>query len=572
MREWGKFRMLLYVLVGLILVIVFLVGYGTWMRKRLFGEIDRVEERRVEIMNRPVAAELSKIKQLNMAGDTEEKFDQWRKDWDNIVSQSLPNLEEMLFNAEELTDKYRFHKAEQQVKETDKKIVAIQKSIDEMIKDLNLIVESEEKNRTDITPIKETFHQIKKNMITKRSRFDKTLPALEQSMKAVETQLMNYAAETENGNYLNAREILVHVREAADVLSDQINRIPDLYKDLRKTIPDQMKELRQGKQEMIDDGYYLDQLQIDEQLEEMEKHRLLLETAVNKLALDEAEDGLKGIHDQLDWLYAQLEKEAVSRQRLQELAPAIETNVTRIGTKIKNLSEETAVVQDSYHISDEDLKMHHDLSRSFQKIESVYVDTQTDQQQEAFSAIYEKLEAIKSDLSEMETVADEFNQKIKALRKDEMKARGQVQSLKHQLYEARQILLKSNLPGVPGSFASALQKAGEQLNAVNAKLDEKPLNMVMVQKLLEQAGQDADDVFQQTEKLVDTAKFAEEMIQYGNRYRSDDAEIDQALKKAEQHFRNYDYQSAVETAVHAVEKREPKILKRTELYEDQEAN
>ncbi|MCO7124859.1 selenide, water dikinase [Sporolactobacillus shoreicorticis] len=562
---------MLFVLVGLIIVIVFIVAYGTWMRKRTFGAIDESEKRRVELMNRPIAKELSKIKQLNMAGDTETKFDKWHKDWDTIMSQSLPGIEETLFNAEELTEKYRFHKAELLIKEVNKKMDTIEKHIKEILSELNIIVESETKNREDVTPIKEIVHQIKKDIITKRSQFGRTLSVLESSIKETEDKLRKYESETENGNYLDARQILISVRKDADQLDDQIKRVPELYRDLEKTIPDQIRELRQGEQEMNEKGYLLVHLQMNSQLEEAEKHRQLLVTAVDHLELDEADEGLKGVHEQLDWLYAQLEREVVSRRRLQEITPPIEEHLDRVEGKIKQLNDETENIRDSYHITDEDLKMQRDLSKSFQKLENTFTESQGNENEEPFSVIFTKLERLKKELTDMETVADEFNAKIKALRKDEMNARQQIQQLKRQLFETKQVILKSNLPGVPGSFAAALQKAGEQLKSVYRKLDDKPLNMAIVQTLLDHAGEDIDDVFHQAEKLVDTAKFAEEMIQYGNRYRTDNPEIDQALKTAEQYFRNYDYQASVETAVRAVEKKEPKILKRAELFADRQA-
>ncbi|MCO7175919.1 septation ring formation regulator EzrA [Sporolactobacillus kofuensis] len=562
---------MLFILVGLILLIIFIVAYGAWMRKRTFAGIDRSETRREELLNLPIAKELSKVKNLNMAGDTESKFDLWHKDWDTIVTQSLPEIEETLFKAEEFTEKYRFHKADLLIKEAENKMTTIDSRIKEILSELNTVLESETKNREEVTPIKEIFHQIKKELITKRSQFHRTLPSLEKSVQEIENQLKSYETETENGNYLEARKVLLDVKQAAEKVQNQIKAVPGLYQDLHKAIPDQIKELRQGQQEMIEQEYNLDHLQIDTQLEEIEKHCTLMETAVNELSLEEAKDGLSGIHDQMDWLYAQLEKEVISRKKLQDLTPKFEENLVRVEGKIKELNNETEIIRDSYHIGEEDLKMQHDLGKSFQKLERVFSDTQSEEQQEAFSSIYERIDSLQTDLAEMETVANEFSAKIKTLRKDEMNAREQIQKLKKQLFETKRIIQKSNLPGVPGSFSAAVRKAGEQLESVYLKLDEKPLNMVNVQSLLTQASEDIENVFHQAEKLVDTANFAEEMIRYGNRYRTDYQDIDQELKAAERYFRTYDYQAAVETAVRAIEKKEPKILKRAELYEGHEA-
>ena len=54
---------------------------------------------------------MQKVKQLNMNGQTEEHFERWRNEWDEIVTGQLPDLEELLLDTEEYIDKYRFKKA-----------------------------------------------------------------------------------------------------------------------------------------------------------------------------------------------------------------------------------------------------------------------------------------------------------------------------------------------------------------------------------------------------------------------------------------------------------------------------
>lgn len=571
MREWGKFRML-YVIIGLILIGVIVIVYGAWMRKKMYGEIDRIETWRVELMNRPVAKEIAKVKKLKMVGDTEKKFEKSRSDWDRIITAELPAIEETLFNAEELTDKYRFKKAEKLIKALEEKRKGIEETIDHMLHDLNVVVDSESRNRKDVIPIKESYHQIKKNMITQRNQFRQALPFLEKSVREIDEQFKKYEEESDQGNYVEAREILLNVKKSVDSAQMRIERIPGLFEDLQRTIPNQLKELRQGKKEMTEQGYALDYLQLDSQTEEMEKQLHVLSEAVAKMELDEAQEGCKGIHDQLDWLYAQLEKEVLSRQQLHDLAPSIEKRLDRVGGKIKELADETETVRDSYHIDVEDLKARRDIGQAYQKLEGSFVETREvlNNHTEAFSSIIEKLEKMRADIEQVESLADEFGRKIKALRKDELAARETIQKLKHTLFESKRILRQSNLPGVPASFSDALAEAGNLLKAVNLKLDEKPLDMAGVRSALSQAQEKVDDVRGRADRLVETAALAEEMIRYGNRYRSDYEEIDRELKTAEKLFRDFDYQAAVETAVRAIEKKEPKILKRMDLYQDQE--
>lgn len=564
---------MLYVVIGLILLVVLIVAYGAWMRKKTYGRIDRAETRRVNMMNRPVAKELAKVKQLKMAGDTEKKFEKWRSEWDNIVTGEFPSIEESLFEAEGLTDKYRFKKAQDLVSKLQAKMDTMEERIDKILTELNAVVESESKNRKDVTPIKESYHQIKKLMITKRSQFKEALPLLEKEVKDIDERYNKYGEETENGNYIEARNILLSVKADIDDVQKKIDRVPDLYEDIQRTIPDQIRELRQGSTEMSSQGYSLQHLQIDSQLDEAEKQLHVIEQAVGRLELDEAEEGLKGIHEQLDWLYAQLEKEVLSRQQLHEAAPKIEVRLDRVGQKIDALTAETGVVRDSYHIDTADLQAQREISKSYQKLEQSFseADNALKNHSDAFSSVLEKIKKIGTDIEEIETLADSFDKKIKALRKDELAARQTIQDLKHALFETRQMVLKSNIPGVPEPFVLAMDQAGEQLKNVNVKLDQKPLNMAEVRQALDAAKAKAEEVRAQAEKLVDTAAFAEEMIRYGNRYRSDYPDIDRELQKAEKLFRAYDYQASAETAVRAIEIKEPKILKRFDLYQEHQA-
>ena len=85
--------------------------WGYFFKKKYFKEIDRLEKWKLDIMNRPILDELSKVKQLKMNGETEEMFEHWRSEWDAIITVHMPDVEEFLFDAEEYVDKYRFKKS-----------------------------------------------------------------------------------------------------------------------------------------------------------------------------------------------------------------------------------------------------------------------------------------------------------------------------------------------------------------------------------------------------------------------------------------------------------------------------
>src|SRR5690606_3971271 len=113
--------------------------------KKYYKEIDRLETWKMDIVNRPVPDEMSKVKKLNMTGQTEELFEGWRNEWDEIITTQLPNVEEYLIDAEESIDKYQFRKAKKIQQETDQFLSDIEEKIKKLLHELNNLVGSEEK-------------------------------------------------------------------------------------------------------------------------------------------------------------------------------------------------------------------------------------------------------------------------------------------------------------------------------------------------------------------------------------------------------------------------------------------
>ena len=183
-------------IIGVIVLILIFIIWGYFFKKRYFKEIDRLESWKISITHRPVLEELSKVKQLNMTGETEEMFENWRIEWDAIITDHMPEVEELLFDAEEFVDKYRFSRS----KEIQRKITVKLNEIEEMIKkilyELNELVGSEEKNRLEIEDIKESYRQLKKSLLAHRHNYGKAADKLESSLDEVLQILQKYEEET----------------------------------------------------------------------------------------------------------------------------------------------------------------------------------------------------------------------------------------------------------------------------------------------------------------------------------------------------------------------------------------
>ncbi|WP_338449124.1 septation ring formation regulator EzrA [Niallia oryzisoli] len=554
-----------YIIGGIaVLICIFLAGF--FMKKKFYKETDRLESWKIDITTRPVLDELQKVKQLNMNGETEERFERWRNTWDEIITVQLPDLEELLFDAEEHIDKYRFKKAKVVQTEISSVLENIEEKMKQLLDELQELVGSEEKNRLEIEDLKEVYRESKKTLLAHRYSFGKMEKSLEKRLEEVSKKFSDFDEKTTNGNYLQAREIVVSIHNCLEKTKRDMEIIPNLLMECQSTIPSQLHELTEGYKEMHTEGYVLDHIQAEKEVE-----RISLELAetfgkIEVSDMEEIQEKVVNWKESIDTVYDLLEKEVMAKHEISQRDREI-LDMLQSAKKVNSeLNHEIAHVQESYHLQDADLEVVKSLAKQLDQLFKRYelLEYKMDENLTAYSHLSMDMTAVKEMLDILVAEQAAFSQKLLALRKEELAARDKVKDLKKKVAETIRLISNSNVPGVSEDFKDLLEDAHDSIKDVIKKLNDKPLDIPVVQEYLELAVLTVEKVTKETEELFEMVKLAERVIQYGNRYRSRYASVDKALKEAESLFRSFEYKEAFEVASAAIERVDPGALKRLE--------
>ncbi|WP_057761371.1 septation ring formation regulator EzrA [Cytobacillus praedii] len=553
-------------IIGVIVILIGLFLTGFILKKKYFKEIDRLEAWKMDIVNRPVLEEMSKVKQLNMTGQTEELFERWRTEWDDIVTAQLPNVEEYLFDAEEFIDKYRFNKAKQVQREIDKYLTEIEENIKKLLNELNDLVGSEEKNRTEIEELKDIYRENKKTLLAHRHTYGKAADMLEKQLDDSFAKFQDFNEKTESGNYLEAREIVLTIQAELDQVKEKMEVIPGFMVECFSKIPAQLKELKDGYKDMLEQGFILDHIQLEKETERLEDAIKDYAILIEQTEITDVQKGISEVKDSIDLLYDLLEEEVHSRHFIDK-QDEVTRNMLFTNREInKQLKNEIEIIRQSYHVSDKDIEVQTQLEKRvtqlfkrFEVLEHKIVSQNT-----AHSILKAELDDIRSQLEAVEDEHASFAEKLQMLRKDEMSAREKVKELRKNIAETVRLVSKSNVPGLPQDYQYLMQDAKESIENVIAKLEEQPLNIQTIQQYLEVAMLTVDKVVNTTEEMIETIILVEKVIQYGNRYRSRYPSVEKGLLEAESLFRGYDYRAALEQAATSIEEIDPGAIKRIE--------
>ncbi|WP_080844423.1 septation ring formation regulator EzrA [Cytobacillus gottheilii] len=554
-----------YIIGGIVIVIlIYLTGY--FLKKKYYKEVDRLETWKMDIMNRPVLDEMAKVKQLNMTGQTEELFEAWRYNWDEIVTAELPNVEEYLFDAEESIDKYRFNKAKEALRAIESSLERIEEQIKGLLTEVKDLVGSEEKNRLEIEELKENYRENKKILLAHRHTFGKAEEVLEKQFEKAADLFEQFDEKTEQGNYLEAREIVLAIQEILNHLQKCMETIPELLIECQSKLPSQMSDLRDGYKEMQENGYILDHIQLDKDLEQFQQELNQLLESLHKAELENVQSTVDDMRDSIDLLYDLLEQEVHAKHNLQQQESLVSERFYNSLESNKLLKRELNEICESYHVDQQDKEVQLKLEKTLAALTKKYdvLHHKMKSQGSAQTQLQEEFLQIKSSLDEICLEQEVFSEKLQALRKDEMTARETVAELKKTMTDTIKLVSKSNIPGLSQEYKYLVHDTKESLENVMLKLEEKPLNIPTVQQYLEVSVMTVDKLVQYTEEMIETIQLAEKVIQYGNRYRSSYPSIEKALQEAEQAFRSYDYKTSLEQAASSIEEVDPGALKKIE--------
>jgi septation ring formation regulator len=114
------------------------------------------------------------------------------------------------------------------------------------------------------------------------------------------------------------------------------------------------------------------------------------------------------------------------------------------------------------------------------------------------------------------------------------------------LLQAKAKLKDYKIPVIPNSYFIELKEAGEAIREIIKELDKKPIVIKILNIRVDTARDLVFKIYNKTNDMIKTVSLSEEMIVYGNRYRSSYEEIDLALTKAEELFRRGKYKESLE--------------------------
>ena len=538
-------------ILAVILIIVTIVIIKGNQSKRYKKEIEELDIKKNSLIGVPVLSEITKVKELIKTDNLKEKLDDWDNTFTTIRDEKIPELTDLISDADFFIDKKDYKQAIRKMANIEIEINALKRKMDNLLDEVKVITNSEERNRALITKLKIVYREYQNKFERTKKEYGEIATYLEEEMDDIDTLFAQFEKAMDNNDY-------VSVEKKINLLDDKITRLGKLLEDaptivLMATVlvPNKIDEAITYYYRMKRDGYPLDYLNVEYNIKEIKTKIDNIMDNLKKLELGESIIELKTFIEYFNDLYNDFDKEKeckdLFRQNIKELGYRID-NINKV---VRDIYLQRDDIKYNYNLSYEDINKFSLLNKNLEKINKDYkilVD-QGKMKTFAYSKLVDELNGLSLKLSRLQDDLDFQLRSITSMKDDETRAREQLATIENLLKKAKYRLKDYKIPVIPSSYYIELTEAQDAIREIVKELDKKPIVIKILNIRVDTARDLVFKIYNKTNDMIKLASMSEKVIVYGNRYRSSYEEIDVALNKAEELFKRGKYKESLDLSM-----------------------
>ena len=550
-----------------VVALLLVVGYGTavLMRKRNEALLQHLEERKEALYNLPVNDEVEEVKNMHLIGQSQVAFREWNQKWVDLSLNSFADIENNLFEAEGYNNSFRFIKAKHAIGNIESQIDLIDEDIKMIRAALEDLKEQESKNSGRVLHALDLFEKLQTQVAENVDSYGQALAEIEKQLENIQSEFSQFVTLNSSGDPVEAAEILDKAEDHILALTHIVEKVPAIVEELTVKLPDQLEDLESGHRKLLESGYHFIETDIESRFQQLHASLKRNEANISALELDNAEYENEQAQEEINALYEIFTREIEAHKVVEKLIKNLPSYLAHTKENNQQLQKEIERLSQTFLLSDTETSHVKELQAELSAQEDVVLSAVEDSSEtkQAYSVVQEELEAIQERLKEIEDEQISLGEALAEIEKDDANARQKVNIYANKLHTIKRYMEKRNLPGIPDSFLEIFFSTSNNIEELVKELEAARVNIESVNRWLEILGNDMEQLEEETYRIVQDATLTEQLLQYSNRYRSFDDNVQAAFNKSLYVFEHdYDYAQSLEIISKALDLVEPGVTER----------
>ena len=550
----GQYLIIGSVVVLILIVVIVVLHFIRKMQLKFYKDkVKNLEIQRNLVASTPVLLELSKVEPIIKNDKMEEKYNKWQDRFTHIREHRLTQIDDMLIDLDLYLEKRDYKTCSLNIAKIEIEIYKARESADALLEEIKDITLSEEKYRSIVIKLKSKYRTLTKEFNEHKQLYGDVQEAIDLQLENIERRFLDFEKVMEKNEYNE----VVHIVKALDTMIEHmdiiVKEVPDVLLMANQVIPNRMNEVNLTYKDMLEQGYPLDYLNIEYNLEETKKNIEACLEKVHILNLEGCMFDLKTMLEYFDALFIDFEKERLSKKVFEEVNKDFKKKIDKTNKLVSDVYEQLDDIKHMYDLNEEDVEIIHEVNKVLVVINDDYkkLVAKVDSGATPYSMLQQEVEDLTLRLDAME---DEFDKALKSLGNmydDEVRAREQLEEIQEFLKQCKSKMRAYKLPVITDNYFVQLSEANEAIVEVIKELEQKPIVIKTLNTRVDTARDLVLKLYNTTNEMIKTAQLAEMSIVYGNRYRSHYEEVDKGLFDAEIQFFKGNYKEALDISIKA---------------------
>lgn len=549
------------VALSIIILAVMLYMSTYYLKKKHYTAIDQLDLKKKQAQGSLPVGKAGKLKKMALTGQTKASADAAVQKVKGIENSRLPEVEALLFEAEQATDRFRFKQASEHQERSGAALEEIQTEVDHLSSLIDELLQREEANLKKVESIKKRYHKIRKELLASSFTFGDSINSLEEKLGEVEAEFTLFSDLTASGDHEEAKKIVSRLDSKITEMEKLMKRIPELIRTIESEFLKQKEEIMQGYSSLQEQGYlFPESAAVDENLSHLDREIKELKYSVNELQMSDVDQQVEAIESRIDQIYDFMEEEIEAKPEVAKLIKQLKKIVLYVQDQKREISFEVDRINQSYTLYKNEQATLDKLKAEFavQTEQIGRVESRLADEALPYSAARHTLEVCFDQLEQLSSGLNELSSELYGYRQTEMEIRKDIDEMELALREMKRYIEHKNLPGLPKDYLDLFFYTTDHLEDLSRELARPRLDLESAVRLHRLCEDDIESLAIQTDTLVDEALLTELVSQRLYRYREEHPEVIETIKYSESLFLNeFDYHTALKMVREKLESIEP---------------
>ena len=547
-------------------VIAAIFGFVTFLitrketSKKYKNKVNELDVEKNQLINVEILSEITKVRGLVKTDNLKHKLDDWDKTFNYIKEEMLPKITDEISDVDFLIDKRDYQGAIRKMTGIEVEIEKLRRKSKKLIDEIQIITNSEERNRALITKLKVEYRELYGKFSRNEKDYGDFVDVIQGEFDRIDEKFLAFEQAMDLNDYVEVEKIVVILEEELAKLKHILEQFSSVLLMATVLVPSKVDEARVLYSRMIRDGYPLDYLNVEYNLSEIDKKIKSILESIRALEIDEADIELKTILDYFSSLFKDFDKEKECKDSFKEGCKKFRYKLDKVNKVVYDIYIQIDDIKVTYDLTEEEINRFSTLNRNLEDINECFKillehgKTKTF----AYSQLYDELDGLGVKLSRLQDDLDYQLKSITSMQDDEYRAKEQLATIQDLLRQSKLKLKDYKLPVIPSSYYVELKEAQDAIREIVRELDKKPIVIKILNIRVDTARDLVFKIYNKTNDMIKVSQMSEKMILYGNRYRSSYPEVDQGLENATTLFYKGQYEQALDMATNTVKMVEDK--------------